>query len=118
MDNGGKFAGCFTDLCTNMGLKKKPSNSWNPQTNAILEQIHQVLGDGLRAFDLDNMDINKDDDPFDKYITAVAYAICSVYHRTHRNPPEQLVYGLDMFLQVDQKIELGGINHKKATNDS
>ena len=94
MDNGGEFAGCFTDLCTNMGLKKKPSNSWNLQSNAILERIHQVLGDGLRAFDLDSMDIDKDDDdPFDEYITAVAYVICCAYHRTHGNSPGQLVFG-------------------------
>ena len=91
MDNGGKFAGCFTDLCRNMGMKKNPSNCWNPQSNAILERIHQVLGDGLRAFDLDNVDINKDDDdPFNKYITAVVYAICCAYHHIHGNLPGQL----------------------------
>ena len=56
-----------------MGLKRKESNSWNPKSNSILERIHQVLGDGLRAFDLDNINIDpEDDDPFDDYITALA----------------------------------------------
>ena len=56
-----------------MGLKRKESNSWNPQSNLILKRIHQVLGDGLRAFNLDNINIDpEDDDPFDDYITALA----------------------------------------------
>ena len=89
-----------------MGLKKNPSNSWNSQSNAILEQIHQVLGDGLRVFDLDKKHIDEnDDDPFDEYIPAVAYTIHCAYHRTHRNSPRQLLYGQDMFLPVDQKID-------------
>ena len=67
MDNGKEFQGVFTELCDNMGLKKKTSHPWNPQSNSILERIHQVLGDGLRTFDLENMDIDEsDEDPFDE----------------------------------------------------
>ena len=40
-----------------MGLKQKPSNAWNLQSNAILERIHQVLGDCLVTFDLENTPI-------------------------------------------------------------
>jgi hypothetical protein len=29
-DNGSEFKAEFTDLCVNMGLKRKPSNAWNP----------------------------------------------------------------------------------------
>ena len=82
------------------------SNSWNPQLNAILECIHQVLGDGLQAYNLDNKDVNpEDDDPFDEYIPAVAHAICCAYHQTHRYSLGQLVYGRVMFLPVDCKID-------------
>ena len=77
MDNGGKFKAEFSKLCKNIGLKRKESNSWNPQLNSILERIQQVFGDKLRLFDLDNININTgENDPFEKYITAVAYAIC------------------------------------------
>ena len=44
-DNGGEFMAEFSDLCDNMGLKQCPSSLWNPQSNAILERIHQVLAD-------------------------------------------------------------------------
>ena len=66
MDNGSEFKGVFNDLCSNMGLKPHRSNTWNPQSNSILERIHQVLADGLRAFNLNGAEIApKDDNPFD-----------------------------------------------------
>ena len=37
-DNGSEFKMEFQDLCVNIGLKRCPSNAWNPQTNDILEQ--------------------------------------------------------------------------------
>ena len=62
-----------------MGLKQCPSNAWNPQSNAILERIHQVLADGLVTFDLENKLINvNEEDPFDEYLTAVSYAIRAI----------------------------------------
>ena len=57
-DGGSEFKAEFRELCINMGLKRKQSNSWNPQSNAILERVHQVLGDNLRSFDLDNTDLD------------------------------------------------------------
>ena len=46
-DNDSKLKAEFFDLCTNMGLKKKKSNNWNPRSNAILERIHQILEEEL-----------------------------------------------------------------------
>ena len=80
-----------------MGLTKKPSSNWNPQSNTILERIHQVLAEGLHAFDLDNKEIAGNyDDPFEEYLSAVAYAIRSAYHQTHGHSPVQLVFGRDI----------------------
>ena len=56
-------------------------------------------------FDLKNTPIDPDeDDPFDEYLSSVAYVIQSSYHRTHGNSPSQLVFGRDMF--VDSKAEI------------
>ena len=52
-DNEGEFKAEFKQLCANMGLKEKTSLPWNPQSNSILERIHQVLGDCLTTFELD-----------------------------------------------------------------
>ena len=57
----------FQDLCTNMGLKRCPSNAWNPQSNSILERMHQVLADILVTFDLEGTPIDLgEEDPFDE----------------------------------------------------
>ena len=97
-----------------MGLKQYPSNAWNPQSNDILERIHQVLADGMITFDLENkpIDVNKDD-PFDEYLTAVSYAIRSSYHQTHGLSPAQLVFGRDMFSPVSVDIGWNAIRENK-----
>ena len=64
----------FKDLCDNMGLKRRPSSSWNPQSNTILERIHQVLADSMRSFNLDECTLNEmEDDPFEELLAAAAF---------------------------------------------
>ena len=76
----------------NMGLKAKGSFASNPQSNAILKRIHQVLADCLVSFELGDMDINSDNpDPFKEYLATASYAIYSSFHKTHRHSPGQLV---------------------------
>ena len=48
-----------------MRQKEKTSLPWNPQSNVILERIHQELVDCLTTFELKEKDFNKqDEDPF------------------------------------------------------
>lgn len=64
------------------------------------------MGDGLQAYNLDNKDIDlEDDDPFKEYITGVAFVICCAYPQTHEHSPRQIVFGRDMFLPVENKID-------------
>jgi hypothetical protein len=42
-DNGSEFKLHFETLCDSYGLKCKPTSIKNPQPNAILERVHQVL---------------------------------------------------------------------------
>ena len=44
-DNGSEFKSNFEALCDSFGLKRKPTMIKNPQADAILERIHQVLGE-------------------------------------------------------------------------
>ena len=113
-DNGFEFKMEFQDLCSSMGLKQCPNNAWNPQSNTILERIHQVLADGLVTFDLENkpIDVNEDD-PFDEYLTAVSYTIRSSYYQTHGHSPAQLVFGRDMFSPVSVDVDWNAIREKK-----
>ena len=83
-DNGGEFKAEFKQLCANMGLKEKTSLPWNPQSNSILERIHQVLGDCLTTFKLKELNINEDEeDPFKEYLMMASYTIRCVFDKTH-----------------------------------
>ena len=90
----GESSNEFRVLCNNMGMKAKTSLPWNPQSNTILERIHQVLQDPLTSADLDNMDIEDgNEDPFNECLTKASYAIRSAFHATHGYSPAQLVFG-------------------------
>ena len=97
-----------------MGLKRCPSNAWNPQSNAILERVHQVLADSLVTYDLEGIPTNvNEEDPFAEYLTAVSYAIRSSFHRLHGHSPAQLVFGRDMFSPVSTDIDWDAIRNNK-----
>ena len=113
-DNGSEFKMEFQNLCNNIGLKQCPSNAWNPQSNAILERIHQVLTDGLVTFDLEviHIDVNKEN-MFNEYLTAVSYTNRSLYHQSHGHSPAQLVFERDMFSSVSVDVNWNAIRKNK-----
>ena len=55
-DNGSEFKLHFEDLCESYGLKRKPTSIRNPQANAILERVHQVVMAMIRTAELDMAD--------------------------------------------------------------
>ena len=94
-DRGGKFLGKeFQALIRQeYDIITKPISISNPQSNAMLERIHQTLGDMVQT--LDPLSINKED-PWAGILAAVAFAIRATYHTTKQASPRQLVFGLDM----------------------
>ena len=42
-DNGSEFKNVFKEMCENLGIRCKPTTYYNPQGNAIVERIHQVM---------------------------------------------------------------------------
>jgi len=99
-DGGSKFNLYFADLCKNFNLMKCKSGAWNPYANAILERVHQVFGNYLKFFDLEEVDLD-DGNPFDELLAATAYAIRSKVHTTLGASLGQLVFGLDMILPIN-----------------
>ena len=83
-NNGGEFKAEFKELCDNMRLIKKTSIPWNQQLNTVLERIHQVLTDCLTIFEVEDLDVDKEDEnPFEEYLTIVSYRIQCTFHKTH-----------------------------------
>jgi hypothetical protein len=77
-DNGSEFKDVFATTCKNYGIKEKHSTSHNPQSNGVIERIHQVVGNSLRTFQLESATLNEDD-PWTTYLVSVAWAVRSTY---------------------------------------
>ena len=95
-DQGGEFTGNeFDELLDSYGIKPKPSTSRNPQSNGLIERVHQTLHNMLRTFDLQLQEFDPIE-PWQGYLSTVAYSIRSTYHTTMKATPAELVYGRDM----------------------
>jgi len=111
-DGGSEFKAEFQELCENMGLKRKPSGAWNPQSNSVLERIHQVVKDCLLSFNLEQRDLHEKD-PFEEFTTKAVYAIRSAIHTTLGYSPAQLAFGWDMFMPVNFPVDWEAIRARK-----
>ena len=111
-DNGSEFKKVFTEMCQNYGIKKKPSTTYNPQSNGIIERVHQVLANALRTFELEECDLDEHD-PWSSFLSAAAYAIRSTYHTTLESTPAQLVYGRDMILPISFQTDWARLQLKR-----
>jgi hypothetical protein len=98
-DNGGEFKSIFKEMCENLGIDCKPTTSYNPQGNAIIERIHQVMGNMLRTFELEERDLDPQD-PWGEFLQQCAFGIRSTHHTTLQASPGQLVFGRDMIHNI------------------
>ena len=97
-DRGNKFMDKFAKMCQNdYGLKRKPITTSNPQSNEIIEQIHQTIGNIVRTFDVYNIVNN---DPWSGILAATMFAVHETYQTTLQASPMQLVFGQDSILNI------------------
>jgi transposase InsO family protein len=52
-DNGSEFKSVLKEMCDNLGIKCRPTTSYNPRENSIIERIHQAMGNMLGSFKLE-----------------------------------------------------------------
>ena len=98
-DNGSEFKLHFEDLCDSYSLKRKPTSIKNPQANAILERVHDVLMNMIRTSELDMADSVAPSD-IDAVLTDAAWAIRSTYHTVLRATPGAAIFGRDMMFDI------------------
>jgi hypothetical protein len=88
-------------MCVNdYGIKRKVISMPKPQANAIVEHAHQMLGNLIRSFQLQDKPYYDPDDPWRGILMAIAFALRSTYHMTLQAMPGQLIFGRDMVLYV------------------
>jgi len=98
-DNGSEFKSVFKEMTENYGQTPKPNTPHNPQSNGVIERVHQVLNDMLRTFELENQQLNRRE-PWKRFLSAAAFAIRSTFHTTLGATPGQLIYNRDMLLPL------------------
>jgi hypothetical protein len=90
--NGSEFKLNFEYLCETYGIKRKPTTIKNPQANAILERLHQVLGQMLHTSELDMAKTIAPDD-LDVFLDNAAWAIRSTYHTVFKAFQGAAIFG-------------------------
>ena len=116
-DRGNEFIGHEFEnnfIKNEYGTKVRGATVRNPQANAILERIHQVIGNLVRTFDLEECDMDTDD-PWSGILSAAAFAVRSTYHTTLQATPGQLVFGRDMIFNIEHVANWQSIKDRKQT---
>ena len=100
-DRGGEFIGHdFQDMIKNdYGITKKPITTRNPQANAVVERVHQVIGNIIHTFELHDNYLDEED-PWKGILSATAFAVRATYHTTLQKTSGQLVFGRDMIYNI------------------
>jgi transposase InsO family protein len=113
-DRGSEFIGQdFQKMIKeDYGIKPKPITVRNPQANAIVERVHQVIGNIIRTFELETNYMDEDN-PWKGILSATAFAVRSTFHTTLKNTPGQLVFGRDMILNVKHEANWEYIRERK-----
>jgi len=113
-DRGSEFIGQeFQHMIKHdYGIKDKPITVRNPQANAIVERVHQVIGNIIRTFELENNYLDEDN-PWRGVLSATAFAVRSTFHTTLHKSPGQLVFGRDMILNIKHTANWDYIRQKK-----
>jgi transposase InsO family protein len=113
-DRGSEFTGKdFQKMIKeDYGVKAKPITVRNPQANAIVERVHQVIGNIIRTFELEDNYLDEED-PWKGILSATAFAVRSTFHTTLQNSPEQLAFGRGMILNTKHTANWDFIRQRK-----
>ena len=111
-DRGSEFLAEFTKMIDqDYDLTKKPITVRNPQANAIVERVHQTIGNMICIFDIPSTETVQDQIP--GMLEAIAYGIRSTIHMTTRATPMQLVFGRDSILNIKHVADWKYIQSRK-----
>ena len=114
-DQGNEFMGEFAEMIKHdYGIKKKPASVRNPQSNSILERIHATVGNMVRTFQVNELELDEEN-PWDGILTAVMFATRATFHTTLQATPAQLVFGRDSILNTKFEADWNIIRQRKQS---
>jgi len=110
-DRGSEFKKDFIRMVENdYGITRRPISTRNPQANAVLERIHQTIGNMIRTF---QPQLSQEENPWDTILSAVRFAVHSTYHTTLQATPTQLVFGRDAIMNTKFEANWNYIRQRK-----
>jgi len=112
-DQGNEFKAEFAEMIENdYGITKRGITTRNPQANAIIERVHQTIGNMIRTFQVQNRELDAQD-PWGGILSATMFAVRATQHSTLQATPAQLVFGRDAILNVKFEANWNEIREKK-----
>ena len=109
-DRGAQFEShLWTEVMTRLGIHKKRTTSYHPESNAACERLHRSLKDGLRAHSDDSgqLWLNK--------LPHMLLAIRSAINQETEVSPAQSVYGIELSLPSDLTLPYVGNPEQDVT---
>ena len=73
-------------------------------SNTILERIHQVIGNLVRNFNIQQTYVDKNNH-WMGILAAAAFGICFINNRQKRYSPGKLTFGSDMILRMKHRVD-------------
>ena len=87
-------------------------NVRNPQANAIVERAYQTIGNIIRTFEMQEMDLDNEI-PWEGILSSTMFAIRSMVHTTTQHTLSQLVFDRDEILNINQEANWQLIKQRK-----
>ena len=115
MDRGREFAAEVKDSLQNdYGAKRKLITTRNPQANAMVERVHQVVQNMICTSGMeDGTGVAYDDYGFTGILASVRRDVNSTVSTTTHATPTQLVFGRDALLNVSFQADWDYIRQRK-----
>ena len=93
-------------------MQNRPITTHNPQANAILECVHQTIGNIICTFEIQGMVLD-DNNPWDGILAATMFALSATVHTTTQHTPTQVVFGRDSILNTRHEADWQLIKTRK-----
>ena len=112
-DNGSEFKRDFEPLLVDFDIVPQCTTVENPQANAPVERVHQVIHNMLVTKELDKHLFDYIN-PWGEFLSSIAWAIRTSYNSSTQATPAQLVFGRDMLFNITKVIDWKLITERKV----
>ena len=89
-------------IANDYGILCRPISTRNPQTNAIVEMLHQTIGNIIHTFKIQEIDLDNEI-PWEGILSSTMFAIQPTVHTNTQYTPSRVVFGRDAILNINQE---------------